>query len=77
MLHRYEQNSLKIVVDVNSGTVHVVDQLTWDILDHYPNSVDSIIEKLRDKHEECNIREAYGEVMELERQGLLYSDDAY
>lgn len=77
MLHKYEQNGLKIVVDVNSGAVHVVDQLTWDMLDYYPDSVGNIIEKLGDKYQECNIREAWSEISELKKQGLLYSDDAY
>jgi len=77
MLHRYEQNSLKIVVDVNSGTVHVVDQLTWDILDHYPDDVDNIVEKLKHKHLETSISEAWHEIKELENQGLLNSDDTY
>lgn len=77
MLHKYEQNGLKIVLDVNSGTVHVVDQLTWDILDYYPEDVEKVIEMLKDKHRECSIREAWSEIRELEGQGLLYSDDAY
>mgnify|MGYP001336520179 FL=1 len=77
MLHRYEQKGLKIVVDVNSGAVHVVDQLTWDILDHYPDSVENIVGILKDKHKECNIREAWNEVRELESQGLLNSGDVY
>lgn len=77
MLHKYEQNGLKIVVDVNSGTVHVVDRLTWDILDHYPDSIDNIIKKLSDKHGEKETREAFNEIEELVRQGLLYSDDKY
>ncbi len=77
MLHRYEQNGMKIVIDVNSGTVHVVDEITWDILGHYPDTVDNIIEKLRDKHQECSIREAWKEVNELEGQGLLNSGDTY
>jgi len=77
MLHKYEQNGLKLVVDVNSGAVHVVDQLTWDILDHYPDSIDSIIGKLSGKHSEKEIREAFDEIEELVRQGLLYSDDKY
>ncbi|HYF82049.1 MAG TPA: thioether cross-link-forming SCIFF peptide maturase [Clostridia bacterium] len=77
MLHKYEQNSLKIVIDVNSGTVHVVDQLTWDILDHYTDSVEDIIEKLNDKYSETSIREAWGEIGQLEKQGLLHSEDTY
>lgn len=77
MLHKYEQNGMKIVVDVNSGTVHVVDQLTWDILDHYPGNVDDIIIRLGNKYKEQNIREAFDEIEELTRQGLLNSADSY
>jgi uncharacterized protein len=77
MLHKYEQNGLKIVVDVNSGTVHVVDQLTWDILDHQKDGVDDIIEKLGNKYEEKSIREAWHEVEDLVSQGLMDSDDQY
>jgi uncharacterized protein len=77
MLHKYEQNGLRIVVDVNSGTVHVVDQLTWDILNHYPDNPDNIVKKLENKYEENNIREACNEIDELVRQGLLNSDDTY
>ena len=77
MLHRYEQKGLKIVVDVNSGAVHVVDQLTWDILEHYPDSVENIAAILKDKYKECDIREAWSEIRELESQGLLNSGDVY
>jgi len=77
MLHKYEQNGFKIVVDVNSGTVHVVDQTIWDILDCYPGSIDNIIGKLKNKYEEQSIREAYAELNELNKQGLLCADDAY
>jgi len=77
MLHKYEQNGLKIVIDVNSGTVHVVDQTTWDILDHYPDNIDNIIGKLKGKHDEQSIREAWEEISKLNKQGLLYADDAY
>ncbi|HOR85814.1 MAG TPA: thioether cross-link-forming SCIFF peptide maturase [Bacillota bacterium] len=77
MLHKYEQNGLKIVIDVNSGTVHVIDQIIWDMLDYYPGSVESIIEKLGGKYKEFSIREAWDEIKELEKQGLLYSEDTY
>lgn len=77
MLHKFEQNGMKIVVDVNSGAVHVVDQLTWDLLDYYPGEVDTAIEKFMDKYEERNIREAWDEISGLNSQGLLYSDDSY
>lgn len=77
MLHKYEQNNLKIVIDVNSGAVHVVDQLTWDILDHYSGNIGNLTEKLKDKYPEHSITEALNEIKELEKNGLLNTDDKY
>ncbi len=77
MLHMFEQNGLKIVIDVNSGAVHIVDELTWDILCHYPCSIEVLIEKLGKQYKACDIREVWNEIKELEGQGLLYSDDTF
>ena len=32
MIHRYKNNGYNIVLDVNSGSVHVVDDVTYDAL---------------------------------------------
>lgn len=77
MLHKYEQNGMKIVVDVNSGTVHVVDQLTWDVLDHYPDRIENIVKMLSGIYGEKEITEAFSEIEGLVGQGLLYSSDGY
>ena len=34
MIHKYKLNGLNIVLDVNSGGVHIVDELTYDLLDN-------------------------------------------
>lgn len=34
MIHKYKLNGFNIVLDVNSGGVHVVDELTYDLLDN-------------------------------------------
>ena len=34
MIHKYKLNGYNIVLDVNSGGVHVVDELTYDMLDN-------------------------------------------
>ena len=39
MIHKYFLNGYYIVLDVNSGAVHVVDKLTYDILDHVDASM--------------------------------------
>ena len=32
MIHRYKNNGYNIVLDVNSGSVHVVDELVYEII---------------------------------------------
>ena len=32
MIHQYKNNGYNIVLDVNSGSVHVVDDMVYDIL---------------------------------------------
>ena len=34
MIHKYKLNGFNIVLDVNSGGVHIVDELTYDLLDN-------------------------------------------
>ena len=34
MIHQYRNNGYNIVLDVNSGAVHVVDELCYDVIAH-------------------------------------------
>lgn len=78
MIHKYSMNGLFIVLDVNSGAVHVVDEIVYDILDFYKEMpLDEIILKLKDKYSDEAVKEAYGEIKELEKERLLYTEDIY
>ena len=35
MIHKYKKNGLNIVLDVDTSTVLTVDELTYELLDHY------------------------------------------
>ncbi len=35
MIHRYKNNGYNIVLDVNSGSVHVVDDMVYDMIPYY------------------------------------------
>lgn len=77
MVHTYKLNGHNIAIDVNSGTVHVVDELTYDVLGLYPEYKEKeIIEILKDKYEISEIRESLNEIDELVENGLLFSQDA-
>ncbi len=82
MIHKYKLNGYNIVLDVNSGGVHVVDELTYDMLDNVKPPFEyecpaGVIEKLMRFYEEDEIKSCYNEVKELYNQEILYSEDDY
>lgn len=77
MLHKYESNGLKIVIDVNSGSVHVFDEIAFDVVDFITKSQDAAVSSLQSKYSETEIIEAYNELKQLEQVGQLNAPDTY
>ncbi|MEG1991828.1 MAG: thioether cross-link-forming SCIFF peptide maturase [Acetivibrio sp.] len=83
MVHQYKNNGYNIVLDVNSGCVHVVDELTYDIISLYESkSKAEIIKIMLEKQEtgkvtEEEIKEVLSEIEELKEGGSLFSEDIY
>ncbi|MDY4078440.1 MAG: thioether cross-link-forming SCIFF peptide maturase [Clostridium sp.] len=77
-IHKFKQGDKYFVLDVNTGAVHVVDELVYDILDDdkLKEKVD-IINELKGKYDEEEISEAYDEIQELVKEEVLYSPDQY
>lgn len=75
MIHTYSLNRYNIAVDENSGTVHVLDNLTFEILQNEPEfpTMENITKKLGDKYSIDEISEAYEEIKLLKEQGQIYS----
>lgn len=79
MIHRYKNNGYNIVLDVNSGSVHVVDEIVYDmvgLLDE-GNSEEEILAALKDKYQEGDIRTALEECAELKKEQMLFTEDVY
>jgi uncharacterized protein len=77
-IHKFIQGGDFYAIDVNSGCVHVIDELVYDILDD--NGLDSkeeTVRRLSSKYGAQEVEEAYDEVRELEDDGSLYSEDLY
>ena len=56
MVHQYKNNGYNIVLDVNSGSVHVVDDMVYDIIALYEKMpLDTIVEELENKYPENDI----------------------
>lgn len=76
MIHRFKQGSLYFVLDVDSGAIHVVDEIVYDVLDYYPaSSALDTIKTLIDKYDEAELRAAIAEVDELIDQELLFTKE--
>lgn len=77
-IHKFELNERKIILDVHSGSVHVVDDLVWDIINEFENSdKENIISKLSNKYKKNDIIEALNEIDILIDNDMLFSKDKY
>lgn len=78
MIHKYNMNGYNIVIDVNGGAVHVVDNVTYRVLDFYEDkNLEEIVELLSNEFDRKKVEESYKEIEELVKEGLLYTEDEY
>ncbi|MCR4892506.1 MAG: thioether cross-link-forming SCIFF peptide maturase [Lachnospiraceae bacterium] len=81
MIHQYKCNGYNIVLDVNSGSVHVVDDMVYDLIplmEENPEiAPDSLCEKTGGKYPLEDIREAAEEIHSLYEDGRLFSKDVF
>ncbi len=78
MVHQYKNNGYDIVLDVNSGAIHVVDDVTYDIIALYETHTrEEIADKLSGRYGREEILEALGEVQTLTENGELFTPDGY
>lgn len=78
LIHKFTQGGNYFVLDVNTGAVHMVDELVYDILDSEAlKAKEEVISNLAGKYKEDVICEAYDEIKELVDDEVLYSKDQY
>ena len=80
MIHKYMRNGHYIVLDVNSGAVHLVDELAYYLLDYADGLLtakcpEKALQELDFSHKD--ILDTWGELYELYKAGQLYSLDDY
>ncbi|HIW21006.1 MAG TPA: thioether cross-link-forming SCIFF peptide maturase [Candidatus Dorea intestinavium] len=86
MVHQYKNNGYNIVLDVNSGAVHLLDETSYEALnyieklnpekkDYKPEELESFKAQEYFKNEEAE--EALEELIELTKAGLLYTPDTH
>lgn len=75
-IHKFHLNNKYIVLDINSGAVHLVDEVAYDVLDYYENKdLKEIISELSKKYSKNEIIEAYSEITKIKEDGLLFSEN--
>ncbi len=81
MIHCYQMNGYNIILDVHSGGVHVVDELFYRLAQEIEPPLPEVCPPaLTEKYAAYGreaVEETYGEMLELYRQGSLFSPDDY
>ena len=79
LIHRYQSNGYNIVLDINSGCIHLVDLVTYEVLPFMEEglSEQEIVDKLKDQYPEADIRTSVSECEKLKEQGMLFTRDVY
>ena len=56
-IHKFIQNGMYILLDVNSGAVHVVDEMIYEIMDYFTGENDNeVMESLKGKYSEADLK---------------------
>ena len=91
MIHQYQNNGYNIVMDIASGSVHVVDDVVYDgvaLLEPLVGELEAaeklpeeacarVQEALADKYPSGEIREALEEIQALVDAEELFTKDTY
>lgn len=82
MIHKFKLAGYNVLLDVNSGGVHIVDDLTYDLLDNVEppfaeTCPENVVKKLSKTYDVAAIKECYDEIVSLYNDKILFSEDDY
>ena len=84
MVHQYKLNGYNIVLDTASGSVHLVDDVAYDIIEMYnAKTKEEIVSEIMHRYShlpdvtEGAILECISDISTLKEQGKLFSEDKY
>lgn len=77
-VHIFKKCGFNIVLDVNSGAIHIVDDVVYDVLEVYEKyKKDEIVDILKNRYDEKTLLEAIDEIEKLIEDKMLYTEDIY
>ena len=75
-IHKFEQNGQYILLDINSGAVHVVDKMTYDLLDVFDGANDAeALAEYEGRYPREEIEEVLSELHMLMDEQQLFAPD--
>ncbi len=82
MIHQYKLGGYNIVLDVCSGSLHVVDDVAYDVIASFENAdrqgaIQEIYKKHGDKATLDEIKDCFLQVEELKSSGQLFKEDTF
>ncbi len=81
MVHTYKMGGLNIVIDVFSGSIHAVDDVTYDIIESFEKkSREELLSEVAAKFADVDgaeIAECYDEISALRDEGKLFAEDSF
>ena len=81
MIHQYKLGSYNIVLDVCSGSVHVVDEVAYDIIGmfetHTREDILNTMARQYPRFTRQELEECYGQVVGLKDSGKLFAPDTF
>lgn len=73
-IHKFEQGGVCILLDINSGAVHVVDRMTYDVMDVFDGANDAeVLRALGGRYPAAALDEALGELHALVEARRLFA----
>ena len=80
MTHRFHLNDMYIVVDPCSGSVHVVDEIAYEMIGAYEGTEkETLIREMANRYGESaeELAECYDQITALKERGKLFSPDPF
>ena len=81
MIHKYKMHGDMLVLDVNSSSLHLLDELAYTLLDYYNEegqiNKDKALKELENKYKNEDIIDTINELDRLIEEGTLFSKDIY
>ena len=75
-IHKFEQNGTFILLDINSGAVHVIDKMIYDMMDTFDGTNDDAVRAaMAGEYPQAEVDEALSELHALMDAGELFAPD--